>query len=93
MSETPKKKAATKKAVNEHASAYNNKPTKAATAPKKAVPAKKAAVKKTTTKKAVETPDEVLAPVVSSLDSKTFEALLTKAPGFWARVKQFFLGA
>jgi len=90
MSETPKKKTAPKKAVNEHASAYNNKPSKAATAPKKAVPAKKAAVKKTTTTKAVEATEEAVAPLVSYV---TDETLFTKAPGFWARVKQFFLGA
>jgi hypothetical protein len=110
MSETPKKKTATKKAVSEHGSAYNKPAKTANTTPKKAVPAKpakKAAVKKATAKKVVDAVDAVVAlgesnpdlfkETVETIDPSVTDSqvaeVLTKAPGFWAKIKQFLLGA
>jgi len=91
MSETPKKKTAAKKAVDDHVSAYNNKQTEAATAPKKAIPAKPA--KKTTTAKVEKTTQEVVETVVEDVQPSATEAqlesVLEDVPSRWVRFKKF----
>ena len=100
MSETPKEKKTVRKPVNEHASSYDKPVKKTNPAPKKAVPAKPA--KKTTTAKVVDAVDAVVTfgeenpevfkdaveAVEPSVTDAQLETVLTKAPGFWAKVKQ-----